>query len=371
MGEPPPYQYTYKDIERYHSGEMSADEMHKMEMAALDDPFLADALEGYTHTSTATSDLEKLNERLDERTKRRAPVLWINKKYNALKVAAILLFVIAGSWLLVVSRQKNSSDLALTNKSNSGNKEVSKPMQDSIGINKAIDSNKEINGNDATTAKVTIPKKNIKQHIKEQTTEKDVAVVTAKVNSEISQPALNAPAKDNVSTLQIAPTARMGATKAFKAEAKQDKDSIDKISGYASNAKKQANDTVKNVDVVLKPQAVPNLSEVVVTRSKANTNRKAARSPFAVKDTLEPEEGWDDYNDYIANNIKSPEETRVKSLTGEVELSFDVNHDGRPINIKIEKSLCAQCDTEAIRLLVEGPNWKKKKNKKGRLRIHF
>ena len=369
MGEASPYQYTYKDIERYHSGQMPLDEMHQMEMAALDDPFLADALEGYTHTSSAASDLEKLNHRLNERTKRRATVLWISKKYNALKVAAILLFVIAGSWLLVVSKQKQSSDLALEKRTNSVN-ELNKTKQDSTEVTKSNDTSKVANANEVAITLNAAPKKKTKYHFNKENNGNDVAIVTPKKDQETTQQPLNAPAKDNAST-QVAPSVPLTNARAFKAESKLYKDSADKLSGYAAGVQKQAADTIKNVDVVLKPQAVPNLSEVVVTKSKGSANRKVSRSPFAVADSLEPEEGWDEYNDYIANNLKSPEETKAKSLTGEVELSFDVNHQGRPVNIKVEKSLCDQCDTEAIRLLKEGPNWKKKKNKKGKLRIHF
>jgi hypothetical protein len=38
--------YSTSDIERYRKGELSAREMHELESAALEDPFLADALEG-------------------------------------------------------------------------------------------------------------------------------------------------------------------------------------------------------------------------------------------------------------------------------------------------------------------------------------
>ena len=370
MGEPSPYQYTYKDIERYHSGQMPPDEMHQMEMAALDDPFLADALEGYTHTSSAASDLEKLNQRLNERTKRRATVLWISKKYNALKVAAILLFVVAGSWLLVVSKQKQSSELALEKRTNSITNEVNK-TQDSAQVLKTIDTNKVVSTNEVAPTLDAAPKKKTKYHFNKENNGNDVAIVTPKRNQETIQQPINAPAKDNASTLQVTPSAPFANARAFKAESKLNKDSADKLSGYAAGVQKQAADTIKNVDVVLKPQAVPNLSEVVVTKAKGSANRKVSRSPFAVADSLEPEEGWDEYNDYIATNLKSPEQTKAKSITGEVELSFEVNQLGRPVNIKVEKSLCDQCDTEAIRLLKEGPNWKKKKNKKGKLRIHF
>ena len=39
--------YSAADIERYHKGQLTPEEMHAMEKAALDDPFLADAIEGY------------------------------------------------------------------------------------------------------------------------------------------------------------------------------------------------------------------------------------------------------------------------------------------------------------------------------------
>ena len=66
-----------------------------------------------------------------------------------------------------------------------------------------------------------------------------------------------------------------------------------------------------------------------------------------------------------------PEELKTKTVSGEVQLSFDVNKEGQPVNIKVEKSLCQKCDEEAVRLLKDGPKWKKKKNKKGKLTIKF
>ena len=41
MAEPLYINYTFEDIQRYLQGRMSAAEMHSMEKAALQDPFLA------------------------------------------------------------------------------------------------------------------------------------------------------------------------------------------------------------------------------------------------------------------------------------------------------------------------------------------
>ena len=56
-------------IEKYHKGLLTAKEMHELEKAALEDPFLADALEGYALPDIATAtDLQDLKNRLDEKT---------------------------------------------------------------------------------------------------------------------------------------------------------------------------------------------------------------------------------------------------------------------------------------------------------------
>lgn len=45
--------YTLTDIQKYLAGKLSASEMHDIEKAALQDPFLADALEGYAQAPLA------------------------------------------------------------------------------------------------------------------------------------------------------------------------------------------------------------------------------------------------------------------------------------------------------------------------------
>jgi 2-keto-4-pentenoate hydratase len=90
-------------------------------------------------------------------------------------------------------------------------------------------------------------------------------------------------------------------------------------------------------------------------------------------DSLEPEHGWANFDDYIASNIQTPDELRNKPeiQKGEVELSFEVNKEGQAVNITVTRSLCEKCDEEAVRLLKEGPKWKKKKNRKGKVTIKF
>lgn len=86
-----------------------------------------------------------------------------------------------------------------------------------------------------------------------------------------------------------------------------------------------------------------------------------------VSDTLinvEPADGWDNYNTYVANNLDIPEELLKNEFHGEVELSFDVRPDGAISNIRINKSMGEAYDEAAKKLIRQGPQWKVKKGKK-------
>ena len=94
--------FTAADIEKYHKGLLSAKQMHDLEKAALDDPFLADALEGYAVTGVdTTNDIAALKKRLAEKTEG-AKVIPLSadrrKAFPWLRVAAAVV-IIAGSAL--------------------------------------------------------------------------------------------------------------------------------------------------------------------------------------------------------------------------------------------------------------------------------
>src|SRR5450432_555989 len=104
--------YSAADIEKYHRKELSASAMYAMEKAALDDSFLADAMEGYEERSIQSSapaidnDINDLKKRLTERIaeKEKTPVI----KFSWWKVAAIILVVAAGAWLYTSQSHKGN-----------------------------------------------------------------------------------------------------------------------------------------------------------------------------------------------------------------------------------------------------------------------
>ena len=86
--------YTADDFARYYAGNMEAKEMHALEKAALEDPFLADALEGYAHTAAATAEVQNLRAALTKRTTRKKVFsLTSLSQNNWWRIAAIFIFI--------------------------------------------------------------------------------------------------------------------------------------------------------------------------------------------------------------------------------------------------------------------------------------
>ena len=97
-------QFNAADIVKYHQGLLSSKERHDLEKAALDDPFLADALEGYnTAGVNVSTDINELKSRLNERTSA-GKVVSIHTNSRSVfawwKVAAMII-LIGGSGFLV------------------------------------------------------------------------------------------------------------------------------------------------------------------------------------------------------------------------------------------------------------------------------
>src|SRR6188768_909515 len=91
--------------------------MHALEKAAMDDPFLADALEGYKNTSLA--DLDLLKERLDKRVGAVVPILNLKRKRFTWIRAAAAIIIIIGVGLLVqqlVFNDRNKNSMAILEK---------------------------------------------------------------------------------------------------------------------------------------------------------------------------------------------------------------------------------------------------------------
>lgn len=119
--------YSGADIMRYLAGGMSGTEMRQLEMAAMDDPFLEDAIDGYREAyekqgekplmaSVEAVRAYELSERKDQvevEDSRKAAVVPLWRRALQIAVAAMLVAG-AGWYLLSLSNSEGNSQMAVT-----------------------------------------------------------------------------------------------------------------------------------------------------------------------------------------------------------------------------------------------------------------
>jgi TonB family protein len=427
--------YSAADIEKYHKGLLSPGEMNELEKAALDDPFLADALEGYKASAeNVSSDLSELKKKLEERVSEKK-VISIAPSGSSFKwwKAAVAVVMLGGLGYFVFqisNGNKNNEVATLEKKQNAPQKtppgdsgKFSESPHDSASNLKstpyAVPGEQEIG-----KAKTSKEKLTSKESPQTETSKGNLAV-------EITKPASPGykQEKDSIGVERslegIAPAAvekrsAVADNNENRGIVTYKKEDVlnNRQANYFNGRIKDANnnplpfanitntrdnvgtyadaqgiftlvspDSVLNVQVrsvgfenstvQLKNSAASN--EVVLQENKTAPDRvlsfqkpDTSRSRMAnIKfEELEPADGWSNYNTYLANNINVPSDLkRENEAKGQVQVSFEVNQHGDPINIRVEKSLCAKCDEEAIRAVKQGPKWKKKNKDKKAKRI--
>ncbi len=129
------------------------------------------------------------------------------------------------------------------------------------------------------------------------------------------------------------------------------------------------------------PQRIALKDEAVIANAPTrdqlylrNRNRPSAMQHEITELESEPADGWNNYSKYVMNNLRLDNIDEIRRFgeiqtEKEVEVSFDVNPDGSIANFKVERSTCETCNQEAIRLIKEGPKWKSKTGKKERARF--
>ena len=436
--------FTVADIEQYHKGLLSPKERQALEKAALDDPFLADALEGYAVAGVnAETDIADLKKRLEERIDERK-IIPINasrsrSSYTWLRVAAMIV-LIAGAGLLVYqfafnnNRSKNIAEanskqkeeiktadsgntatpvisaqdraLAETTReqknelTTKNNKTIRLIKTDSLSYNHDIvekktqglttapskiadDKSVQANNSDIKDEKKAIAKEELKTSPHYDNKVNPGVIPQSEAFYKSKEPAAGSRKQENFSANIFrgritdannnpVPFANITNTQdnvGTYSDARgyfnlTSPDSVLKVEirsiGFENNNVQLLN-KVSNNQVVMQDDS-KSLSEVVISNKKPNAAARSRESNMKVEEP-EPADGWDNYDTYLLNNLNMPDEMKTKQTRGDVEVSFEVDKNGAPVNIKVEKSLCAKCDEEAIRLIKVGPKWKRRDRK--------
>lgn len=447
--------YSAEDIQRYWKGQLSPQEMHAMEKAALDDPFLADAMEGYglalqDHDSTMlNAGLAEMRVQLQAQTGgavHTAPV----RSFRWWQVAAAaFVLAIAGYWIFSSGSFSAKKMVALSKKETKGNTADVKTVPDS-GAAQVADSVEITAGID-----VSRPAERGLDKFNTPTAEKDLSKSVAPQNkskkeratNSDDQPLANAELKqanrsEQYEISRATPltalkndTIRKMETEVIKVQGETFADAekvtgrvngkepklqstisgivtdnknnplpnvylrVDNKESYTTdplgNFKIPATDSVINVSVSLQGYATQNFQlrsthdgtgSIADNQIRLQSNdemmaRQQAMNYSKMKGKLDEQKGlmkitdqdaqplygWLTYEQYLEKNKRIPASN--PNLKGEVAISFEVNKKGERSNYKVEKSLSADHDAEALRLVREGPEWKLNKGRKSRVTV--
>jgi hypothetical protein len=289
--------------------------MHALERAALEDPFLADAIEGIREMRpNLKEDLMEMQNKLSEKKQEERKRRWIPI------AIALLLLLSFGGWLMFRDDGGNQQ-IAQQEGSQQATQDLAQPAQDSMAISGAED--KTGSQTDATKELAANKPDNTNS---EESKPEDVAGTKAAKSATGTEPA---------TTADVAPAAPVASVDA---------------------AARKTNESAK------KTLSAPAKAEAELSKqADAKTAAPVARSKGAYQfETLEmaknvePVTGWSAFAKYIQANMQRPE----GGLHGTVGTNFIVAPDGTISEVTVVKSLHPDYDKEAVRLLQNGPKWK-------------
>lgn len=420
MMKPSSYKhYTASDIQKYHSGNMSYEEMNELEKSALEDPMLADAIDGYENKNNIDKDLAVLRGKIKTQNVKKSAT-YIRKLYSSISIAASVIVIFSIAYFL--NKKTEKKEIQLSSKTTSPKQSVSPVLQeaspteqfenaDSTSFAKNDNGNNkqslisksqntgEISGSFSTkeaeelasilksekqkTSSKIIEKTNI------QPTNKALASVSKKTN-----PSAVATQQQLATTIETEDIARADNTK-FDVESKKEtagnliasSDNIfssDSVSSFAI----AKNDDAKAIVVSKAKHAIPaaanisnnadmQMQEVVI--SGYNNNRKKSVNTSTQKVTandLEKTENKSEidktaFDNYVKTHKTTCIDKAGNEIHGIVTLKFNIDKNGKPEKIKVEQSLDKACDDQAIKLLNEGPKWNASLKKKEVVKITF
>jgi outer membrane biosynthesis protein TonB len=409
--------YNAHDIERYLNRQMNAAEMHTFEEAMMDDPMLADAVDGYQSIvgkRSVETDLSVIKERLSPKKENGKLITGFFRPWMRMAAAVVIIGSAAAGLYFLLNQPSPVETTAVIEKQQIDTVVTNETVVDSTAV--AIQEIKP-----ATEIPVISPFTKQKQPLPASPVE------PATVNNDVAVADME-PAK-NTEVASAPPPAVVAAEKKEEATAKGRMETnaktkaslLNKFTGvvvdennnplpfanitevtsgvgtYADakgNFVLVAQDSVLNIETRSvgysnatlairknQPQRIALKDEAVIANAPTrdqlylrNRNRPSAMQHEITELESEPADGWNNYSKYVMNNLRLDNINEIRRFGDiqtekEVEVSFDVNPDGSIANFKVERSTCETCNQEAIRLIKEGPKWKSKTGKKERARF--
>jgi hypothetical protein len=370
--------YSAEEIQSYLEGRMTPADMHALERAALEDPFLADAIDGYHQSGIKAAKAEldlklALQDRLTDSNRNQSIPAWLK---IAAAVAVLVTTVVSITLVInpgakneaIVSSQKKpqekSGDSASFVESEAGSqqpekkpelrKETQTPggpaqqKQNSVSDNKEtrlLELQPEAKAEDASTDPAVpteaTPEKSFSSQLKGK-----VSGVVIDSNKRPVPGATVTMARQQVVTDDSGLFALKSTDTVMNVE-------IQSV-GFATRNAIVKDDAVLDT-IVLRPSTAA-LEEVVVTglgtQKKARASNRQANPTTAVASPSIP---WEEYNQYLRKTLQS---SGLDTIPGEAVVSFTASFQGRLSKFKVEKPAPAKAlNALLIDIIKTGPKW--------------
>ena len=169
-------QYSAVDIQSYLKGEMSKEEMHQIETAALEDPFLADAIEGYQTAlaqgseDSLTAGINKLNEEFSKRVNPPARVVPMpySPAWQVATAACVLIIISIAFYNNWIKPEQQTNSLAVVEKKDNDSSLPGKQVDENTTSKNFVDTINKINNNPASGNQSSPPREIVQDRIKEK-----------------------------------------------------------------------------------------------------------------------------------------------------------------------------------------------------------
>lgn len=323
--------------------------MHELEKQALEDPFLADALEGYAGVDIpAGKHLSILQTQLQERiaqNQENKNVFHMGWQRLSVAAAACILFVTA-TMLFWIRENQAEKQLA------------SQPKQVDVSLS-PLDTDKQApleQDEIISEEKVAVQNNTSNSRSAPLARKRETAVIAQMTETNRAVLPLSVPAKND----SVSKATRSEITSGSYALSAKDLEEL----AAQSNARALQNQTAGVLaDSGTRLKIARSAPKVAVS-----ANQPTLVHIRGLPSASQPSTGWELYNNYLKENIRK---TAAVMDTGSVVLSFTVSKDGKPVNIKVDKGLNEMSNLEAIRLVAEGPLWIRGQDSTASARVYF
>ncbi len=375
--------YNKEQFERYLKGEMSSKEAHAFEREVLKDPFAQEALEGLeSHDSkTVLDDIKKLEVGVESNERPR---------FSPMQIAAVVSLLLVSSlavWLFIDPLAKDES-LAMD----------SEVTEESVPESKTLPEMEKVVEEDSL----------VEESLEEETTTRFMAGEEKEVPEKADQVILAGEVSGPDTIKSIQETELLADAVALDIDLGDEESNTQGAANFAGDEmtlafqagdedEDEEGDEVKSDLALEEIASQPVRSETFFApeKTESSTQRKQAEEtvsaprmararsmsgvevekPTEARTEAEPVIGEVEFRKYLRESLVYPQSAEENNIKGNVILELTISRTGDVTNIDVKKSLGYGCDTEAIRLVREGPKWTPAtingENEEGKIRVRI